>query len=86
MVDLVGMAEQWYLTWQFLAGLWFVYFPTANQSIAVAREHKLMDLIAEETERGNVVCIEQFSLVFLSVEWVIGDEIFHFTVCFFEFI
>ena len=76
MVNLVSMANQRHrIGWQ-LAGLQGTDIPCTNQTVTIARENVLSDLlVTEEAKRGDIVLVQELRFVCVSVEWVIRNKV-----------
>ena len=76
MVDLVSMADQRHRIRRQLAGLQGADIPCTYQTVTITRENVLCDLlVAEEAEGRNIVLVQEFRFVSVSVKGVIGNKV-----------
>ena len=80
MVNLISVTQEWDLRRSLLTRLHSIDVPAADQAIAVAREHQLCHLIAEEAECRDIVLDQELLLVLRCVQGVIWAEILQLTI------
>ena len=74
------MTKKWDLRRSLLARLHSIDVPAADQTIAVAREHQLCHMIAEEAECRDIVLDQELLLVLRCVQGVIRAEILQLAI------
>ena len=74
------MTKKWDLRRSLLARLHSIDVPAADQTIAVAREHQLCHMIAEEAECRDIVLDQELLLVLRCVQGVIWAEILQLAI------
>ena len=79
-INLIGVTQEWDLRRSLLARLHSVDVPAADKTIAVAREHQLRHLIAEEAECCDIILDQELLLVLRCVQGVIWAEILQLTI------